>query len=93
MRAPWACAASSAASPTRRSARIAAWQPDTLWLLADLIEPGLTVIRQDVAAIGAEAARLLFARLDGDTSPVQHVVVPHRLVQRGSGEIRPRVRG
>lgn len=57
--------------------------------LADLIEPGLTVIRQDVATIGAEAARLLFARLDGDTSPVQHVVVPHTLVQRGSGEIRP----
>ena len=57
--------------------------------LADLMQPGLTVVRQDVAVIGAEAARLLFARIDGDTSPPLQVVVPHSLVQRGSGEISP----
>ncbi|WP_460820221.1 LacI family DNA-binding transcriptional regulator [Nocardioides korecus] len=56
--------------------------------LADLMQPPVTVVRQEIARIGAEAARLLFARIDGDTSPWQHVVVPHQLVQRGSGEIR-----
>lgn len=54
---------------------------------ADLI--GLTVIRQDVARIGREAARLMLSRLDGDDSPPHHVVVGHTLVRRGSGEILP----
>lgn len=54
---------------------------------ADLI--GLTVIRQDVARIGREAARLMLARLDGDDGPSRHVVVDHTLIERGSGEIRP----
>lgn len=57
--------------------------------LADLMDPGLTVIRQDVRAIGSRAAQLLFRRIDGDTSPVAHVVVKARLIERGSGEIRP----
>jgi hypothetical protein len=30
----------------------------------------------------------LFARLDGDRRAPQHVVVPTRLIARGSGEIR-----
>jgi LacI family transcriptional regulator len=54
---------------------------------ADLM--GLTVIRQDVARIGSEAADLLLARFDGDDRPPQHVVVAHRLVERGSGEVPP----
>ncbi len=58
--------------------------------LADLIQPGMTAIRQNVAEIGAEVGRLLFARIAGDTSPPQHVVISPTLVQRGSGEI-PRV--
>jgi LacI family transcriptional regulator len=55
--------------------------------LADLFDPPLTVVRQNVGRIGAEVARILFERLDGDQSPPQHVVVEHTLVARGSGEI------
>ena len=58
-------------------------------LLADLLEPAITVVAQDPAAIGRTAAELLFRRLDGDRSPAQHQVVPTRLITRGSGEIRP----
>jgi LacI family transcriptional regulator len=58
-------------------------------LLADLLEPGITVIAQDPAAIGRIAAELLFRRLDGDPSPSEHHVVPTRMITRGSGEIRP----
>jgi LacI family transcriptional regulator len=60
--------------------------------LADLVEPPLTVVRQDVANIGRTAAGLLFARIDGDTSPPRHVVVPHALMVRGSGEVAPALR-
>jgi LacI family transcriptional regulator, galactose operon repressor len=55
---------------------------------ADLMD--LTVVRQDVARIGHEAAALVLSRLDGDDRPPQHIVVQHRLVERGSGEIPPR---
>jgi LacI family transcriptional regulator len=58
-------------------------------LLADLVEPGITVIAQDPAAIGRLAAEMLFRRLDGDSSPTQRHVVPTQMVTRGSGEIAP----
>jgi LacI family transcriptional regulator len=58
-------------------------------LLADLLEPAITVVAQDPAAIGRTAAELLFRRLDGDRSPSQRRVVPTQLITRGSGEIRP----
>ena len=57
--------------------------------LADIVDPPLTVVRQNVGAIGAEVAQRLFARIDGDTSPPRHVVLAPELVERGSGEIRP----
>jgi LacI family transcriptional regulator len=57
--------------------------------LADVLDPALTVVRQDVARVGREVARLLFARLDGDTSSAVHVVLTPTLVVRGSGEIPP----
>jgi LacI family transcriptional regulator len=57
--------------------------------LADVLEPGLTVVRQDVRRIGEEVARLLFARIDGDVSSPHHIVITPELVVRGSGEIRP----
>ena len=57
--------------------------------LADIVDPPLTVVRQNVAAIGAEVAHRLFARIDGDTSPPRHVVLAPQLIERGSGEIRP----
>lgn len=58
-------------------------------LLADLLEPGITVIAQDPAAIGRTAAQMLFRRLDGDRSPSQHEIVLTRMITRGSGEITP----
>jgi LacI family transcriptional regulator len=58
--------------------------------LADLLEPGVTVVAQDVGEIGRGAAEQLFRRLDGDRSPTVRRVVPTRLIRRGSGEIAPR---
>jgi len=57
-------------------------------LLADLLDPGITVMAQDPAAMGRTAAQLLFRRLDGDRTPTVHHVIPTRLIERGSGEIR-----
>ena len=60
--------------------------------LADKLTPPVTVVAQDPAAIGATAAQLLFARINGDTSPPRGVVLLTRLIPRGSGEIKPAVR-
>jgi hypothetical protein len=57
--------------------------------LAGAIDPGLTVVAQDAAALGRAAAELLFARLDGHEGPTQQVVVPTVLIERGSGELSP----
>jgi len=56
-------------------------------LLADLLDPGITVIAQDPSTMGRKAAEQLFRRIDGDQSPSAHLVVPTRLITRGSGEI------
>jgi LacI family transcriptional regulator len=56
--------------------------------LADLLRPSLTVIEQDASELGRIAAELLFARIAGDRRPIQRVVLPTRLVMRGSGELR-----
>lgn len=57
--------------------------------LADQLNPPLTVVSQDPAAMGAAAAGLLFARIEGDQSPPRSVVLLTRLVERGSGETAP----
>ena len=57
--------------------------------LADHMDPALTVVRQNVISLGTHASELLFARIDGDTSPPKHIVIPPTLVARGSGEIPP----
>ncbi len=57
--------------------------------LADLLDPAITVLQQDASAIGAAAADRLFRRLDGEQLPVEHVIIPARLIVRGSGEITP----
>lgn len=57
--------------------------------LADALEPPVTVVAQDPAALGRHAAELLFSRLDGDEGPSRHIVVPAPLIARGSGEIPP----
>ena len=55
--------------------------------MADVIQPGVTVVAQDPLALGRAAAELLFARLDGYDGPAREIVVPTRLVERGSGEL------
>jgi LacI family transcriptional regulator len=57
--------------------------------LADTLDPPVTVVAQDPAALGRHAAELLFSRLDGHDGPSRHIVVPTPLIVRGSGEIRP----
>ncbi|NYI05164.1 LacI family DNA-binding transcriptional regulator [Allostreptomyces psammosilenae] len=57
--------------------------------LADLLEPGVTVIAQDAARMGETAATLLFERVNGDHSDPREVVIPTPLLIRGSGEIPP----
>jgi LacI family transcriptional regulator len=58
-------------------------------LLADALEPALTVVAQDPAGLGRRAAELLFARLDGEAGPSRRVVLPTTLIERGSGELPP----
>lgn len=58
--------------------------------LADMLRPGITVIAQDIEAMGRLAAEILFRRLDGDPSPSKTHIVPGHLIARGSGEIPPR---
>jgi len=59
--------------------------------MSDLLDPGLTVIRQDVNTIGRTAAGLLLSRVEGVESEAlrqpRRVVLPTALVPRGSGEV------
>lgn len=55
--------------------------------LADLLK--VTVVRHDPHELGRKAAELLFARLSGDERPPQRIVLPTKLVVRGSGEVHP----
>jgi len=56
-------------------------------LLADLLDPPISVVAQSPAAMGQAAAELLFARLDDSTLPPRQVIIPTQLLARGSGEI------
>jgi DNA-binding LacI/PurR family transcriptional regulator len=55
--------------------------------LADRLTPPVTVIAQDPVALATRAAHLLFARIHGDVAPPRTVVMPTRLIERGSGEL------
>ena len=55
--------------------------------LADLLEPAITVVAQDPAAMGRTAARALFERIDGMAEPPREFRIPTTLIPRGSGEI------
>ncbi|WP_295011751.1 LacI family DNA-binding transcriptional regulator [uncultured Microbacterium sp.] len=58
--------------------------------LADLMDPGISVVAQRPQEIGRLAAERVFASLDaGARLPHETTVVPVDLVPRGSGEIRP----
>ena len=58
-------------------------------VLGDLVQPGVTVVAQDPYLLGRHAGELLFARLGGLVAEPRRVVVPTRLIARGSGEIAP----
>jgi LacI family transcriptional regulator len=57
--------------------------------LADMMEPGITLIAQHPERIGKLAAERLLARIDGDRTAPMTYVVPSELIMRGSGEIPP----
>ncbi len=57
--------------------------------LATALTPPITVVTVDTNALGSTAARMLLRRLDGWTGATERVVLPTRLIIRGSGEIRP----
>lgn len=57
--------------------------------LADLLRPGVTVVAQGSAEIGRTAIDLFRDRLAEPDRPVRTVVVPTRLIPRGSGEVAP----
>lgn len=56
--------------------------------LAELLDPPITVVAQDPAGLGAQAARLLFGRLGPHSGPPRTVVLPTRLVVRASVSVR-----
>ena len=58
-------------------------------MLADMVDPGITVVAQDPFGLGRRAAELLFSRLNGFHGESQLVVMHAELVPRGSGEIAP----
>jgi LacI family transcriptional regulator len=55
--------------------------------LADLVEPGVSVVAQRPVELGRRAAELLFSRIGGHTGPGRRVIVPTELIARGSGEL------
>jgi LacI family transcriptional regulator len=55
--------------------------------LAELLDPALTLVAQDVVGLGSRATQLLFDRLGGSVAPSRRVVLPPTLTIRGSGEI------
>lgn len=59
------------------------------FLLADLLEPSVTVVAQDPTAMGTLAADILFRRIDKDDSPPEQITLTSELVVRESGLIKP----
>jgi LacI family transcriptional regulator len=57
--------------------------------LAELLPIPVSVVRFDVMALGAAAARLAYGRVDGERGLPAREVVPCELVARGSGELAP----
>lgn len=57
--------------------------------LADLLDPGVTVVAQNPAEMGRRATELLFGRLAGTGGPTQYIELGTQLIVRGSGEIPP----
>lgn len=56
-------------------------------ILFDLLRPAITVVAQDPLQLGLIAAQRVFARMRGEAVNPELIVVPTRLITRGSGEI------
>ncbi|MEV4709024.1 LacI family DNA-binding transcriptional regulator [Actinoplanes sp. NPDC049316] len=57
--------------------------------LADLLDPPITVVAQDPAAMGRAAAEALFERIDGYDEEPREISIRTMLIPRGSGELLP----
>lgn len=57
--------------------------------LADIIQPGISVVPQRPRELGHLAAEQLFRRIDGDRSEPIRDIIDSPVIARGSGEIRP----
>jgi LacI family transcriptional regulator len=57
--------------------------------MADLLQPGVTVVDHSAEAVGAAAAARLAERIANPGLPATTIHVPVRLIPRGSGELRP----
>lgn len=57
--------------------------------LADIVDPGITVVMQQPRHIGRLAAEMVFSRLDGNVGDPVTKIIPVPLITRGSGEIPP----
>jgi LacI family transcriptional regulator len=57
--------------------------------LADMLPVPVTVVASDPGEMGRAGAELLFARMAGDSRAPQRIVIPTRVVARGSGEMPP----
>jgi LacI family transcriptional regulator len=58
--------------------------------LAEVVEPGISVVPQHPLELGRRAAAMLFRRIEGDGGPAMYEVLASDIIARGSGELRPR---
>jgi len=57
--------------------------------MADALRPAVTVVDHPGHEVGRVAATRLLARLASPGLPVERIQVPARIIERGSGELRP----
>ncbi|WRS30687.1 LacI family DNA-binding transcriptional regulator [Actinomycetaceae bacterium MB13-C1-2] len=57
--------------------------------MAELLRRPVTVVAADTSVLGATATSMLIDRIEGDDSQPRRVVIPVRLIPRGSGELSP----
>jgi LacI family transcriptional regulator len=57
---------------------------------AELLSPGVTLVKQDIGEIGRRSIEMLFSRINGNLNSYVTEVVPTTLIPMGSGEIKPR---
>jgi LacI family transcriptional regulator len=55
--------------------------------MADVVEPGLTVVPQQPLELGRLAGTLLLDRIGGNRGPARRRILHSDLIARGSGEI------